>query len=167
MTWNPWSRPRRRAARRLLAVAVVPFLLIPAANAAAPAPEARSRLEARERHLSTRTLRSAATQQAAVSTNHFRLLGHHELQGPTNGDVWFYDHGGRVGKYAYVGTWSDPCSGIGVKIVDVNDPTHPRLVATTSTWPGVSHEDVVVRRIGGRDILGVGIQICGEGGSAG
>jgi hypothetical protein len=168
MAWSP-RRWQRRRARRLLAAAVALFLLIPAASAAspAPAPDAQSRLEAHERHLSARTAGGGGTQQTGTITDHFWLLGHHQLRGPTNGDVWFYDHGGHLGKYAYIGTWSDPCSGIGVKIVDVNDPTHPRLVATTSTWPGVSHEDVVVRRIGGRDILGVGIQICGEGGVGG
>jgi hypothetical protein len=167
MAWSSRSWQRRRVARRLLAAAVVPFLLIPAASAAAPTPEARSRLEAHERQLSALAAHGAATQLASASIDPFKLLGHHELQGPTNGDVWFYDHGGTVGKYAYVGTWGDPCSGIGVKIVVGNDPTHPRLVAVTDTWPGVSHEDVVVRRIGGRDILGVGIQICGEGGVGG
>jgi hypothetical protein len=166
MAWSP-RRWQRRRTRRLLAATVVAFLLIPTASAASSAPDARSRLEAHERHLSALTAHGSGTQQAGVITDHFKLLGHHELRGPTNGDVWFYDHGGKVGKYAYVGTWSDPCSGIGVKIVDVNDPTHPRLVAVTSTWPGVSHEDVVVRRISGRDILGVGIQICGEGGVGG
>jgi hypothetical protein len=167
MAWSP-RRWQRRRVRRLLAAAVALILLIPATGVASAAPDARSRLEAHERHLSARSAGGGgATQQAGVITDHFRLLGHHELRGPTNGDVWFHDHGGRIGKYAYVGTWSDPCSGTGVKIVNVNDPTRPRLVAVTRTWPGVSHEDVVVRRIGGRDILGVGIQICGEGGVGG
>jgi hypothetical protein len=166
MTWSP-RRWQRRRIRRLLATTVVAFLLIPTTSAAAPTPHWRDRLGTHERHLAALTARGAAAQLVRARSDHFKLLGHHELAGPTNGDVWFYDHGGKVGKYAYVGTWSDPCSGIGVKIVDVNDPTHPRLVATTPTWPGVSHEDVVVRRIGGRDILGAGIQICGEGGVGG
>jgi hypothetical protein len=161
MAWSP-RRWQRRRGRRLLATAIVSLLLFPAASAASPAPDWRERLDAHHERLGTSERRTAATTTPDGVRDHFRLLGHHELRGPTNGDVWFYDHGGRVGKYAYVGTWSDPCSGIGVKIVDVNHPTQPRLVATTSTWPGVSHEDVVVRRIGGRDILGVGIQICGE-----
>jgi hypothetical protein len=165
MAWSP-RRWKRRRGRRLLAAAVVSLLLIPAASAASPAPDWRDRLAAHER-LGTSERRTPATTAPDGASDHFRLLGHHELRGPSHGDVWFYDHGGRVGKHAYVGTWSDPCSGVGVKIIDVNDPTHPRLVAVTSTWPGVSHEDVVVRRIGGRDILGVGIQVCGEADAGG
>jgi LVIVD repeat len=165
MAWSPRRRQWRRGCR-LLAAAVVALLLLPAASAASPRPDWRERLAIHKRLMPKLTAQQAVTEQEGVS-DHFKLLGHHELRGPTNGDVWFYDHGGKVGKYAYVGTWSDPCSGVGVKIVDVNHPTHPRLVATTPTWPGVSHEDVVVRRIGGRDILGVGIQICGEEAEAG
>lgn len=165
MAWG-LRRWQWRRGRRLLAAAVVSILLIPAASAASPTPDWRDRLATHERLGASARRTPAATAQGGV-TDHFKLLGHHELRGRSNGDVWFYDHGGRVGKYGYVGTWRQPCSGTGVKIVDVNDPTNPRLVAVTSTWPGVSHEDVVVRRIGGRDILGVGIQVCGEGGVSG
>lgn len=94
----------------------------------------------------------------------FDVLGHVNLGGGApNGDVFFYDHGGTVGKFAYVGTWSQPCSGTGVKVVDVNDPTKPKLVAYAGHGGGVSTEDMVVGRIGGRDILGVGVQVCKAG----
>ena len=96
--------------------------------------------------------------------NNFDVLGHINLPGGApNGDVFFYDHGGDVGKFAYVGTWSQPCSGTGVKVIDVNDPANPKLVAYAGHAPGVSTEDIVVRRIGGRDILGTGVQSCKAG----
>ena len=55
-------------------------------------------------------------------TDNFEVLGHSNLiGGGPHGDVWFHDHGGEVGKHAYVGTWSSPCTGMGVKVIDVND----------------------------------------------
>jgi hypothetical protein len=94
----------------------------------------------------------------------FEVLGHLNLGGGApSGDVFFYDHGGDVGKFAYVGSWSQPCSGTGVKVIDVNDPTRPKLVAYAGHKAGVSTEDMVVRRIGRRDILGVGVQACKPG----
>jgi hypothetical protein len=96
--------------------------------------------------------------------DNFDVLGHVNLPGGApNGDVFFYDHGGSIGKFAYVGTWSDPCSGTGVKVIDVNDPSHPKFVTTAGAMRGVSHEDIVVRRIGDRDVLAVGVQICKAG----
>src|SRR6266508_809824 len=69
--------------------------------------------------------RAAAAQSASPAplvANNFNVLGHANLGGGVpNGDVWFYDHGGAVGKFAYVGTWSAQCTGQGAKIVDVND----------------------------------------------
>src|SRR5712691_11010090 len=71
--------------------------------------------------------RAAATEQGPVLDN-FELLGHLDLPGDSpHADVFFYDHGGSVGKFAYVGTWVAGCSGTGVKIVDVNDPRNPTL----------------------------------------
>jgi hypothetical protein len=84
-----------------------------------------------------------------------------------HGDVYFYDHGGDVGKHVYVGTWALPCSGTGVKIVDVNDPSSPTVVDLAGRHRGSSNEDMAVVRIGNRDILGVGVQSCGTGGKAG
>src|SRR3990170_9083393 len=61
---------------------------------------------------------------APLVADNFEVLGHANLGGGVpNGDVWFFDHGGSVGKFAYVGTWSAQCTGQGAKIVDVNDPT--------------------------------------------
>jgi hypothetical protein len=100
--------------------------------------------------------------------NNFRLLGHANLGGGVpNGDVWFFDHGGSIGKFAYVGTWSAQCTGQGAKIVDVNDPRQPKWEGFVGARKGSSNEDVVVQRIGDRDVLGIGVQFCGAGGSDG
>lgn len=85
--------------------------------------------------------------------------------GGVGGDVWFFDHG-EEGKFAYVGTWVSPCPG-NVKIVDVNDPMNPQWVAEAAGRKGVDFQDMVVRTIGGRDILAVGLQECGRKGKGG
>jgi hypothetical protein len=94
-------------------------------------------------------------------TNNFEVVGHLPLGGKApDGDVYFFDHGGEVGPHAYVGTWIVPCTRRGVKIVDVNDPANPALVAIAAGRHGVSYEDMVVKRVGNRDILAVGLQSC-------
>ena len=105
---------------------------------------------------------------AALVADNFDVLGHANLGGGVpNGDVWFFDHGGSVGKFAYVGTWSGQCTGQGAKIVDVNNPTKPKWEGFVGARKNSSNEDVVVRRIGSRDVLGIGVQACGPGGSDG
>jgi hypothetical protein len=115
--------------------------------------------------------RAASSQSggaAALVADNFDVLGHSNLGGGVpNGDVWFYDHGGSVGKFAYVGSWSAQCTGQGTKIVDVNDPAAPRWEGFVGARLKSSNEDVVVRRVGGRDVLGIGVQACGAGGSDG
>ena len=111
----------------------------------------------------------AATGSASpLVADDFEVLGHANLGGGVpNGDVYFFDHGGSVGKYAYVGTWSGQCTGQGAKIVDVNDPTHPKWAGFVGARKGSSNEDVVVISIGDRDVLGIGVQPCGRLGQAG
>ena len=118
----------------------------------------------------------ASKRAASVQSNspvplvadNFEVLGHTNLGGGVpNGDVWFYDHGGSVGKFAYVGTWSAQCTGQGAKIVNVNDPTAPKWEGFVGARKNSSNEDVVVRRIGSMDVLGIGVQACGSGGSDG
>jgi hypothetical protein len=105
---------------------------------------------------------------SSLSAENFDVLGHNNLGGGSpHGDVYFFDHDGDVGKHAYVGTWSSPCSGHGVKIVDVNDPTRPRVVGRAGGRTGVSNEDVVVQRIGSTDVLAVGVQPCKAQGGVG
>jgi hypothetical protein len=110
---------------------------------------------------------SGSSPSPRVAQN-FTVLGHSNLGGGVpNGDVWFYNHGGSVGKFAYVGTWSAQCTGQGAKIVDVNKPRQPKWEGYVGARKGSSNEDVVVRRIGDRDVLGIGVQFCGAGGSDG
>jgi hypothetical protein len=105
---------------------------------------------------------------SAGFTDNFEVVGHSNLGGGVpNGDVFVYDHGGSVGKFAYVGTWSAQCTGQGAKIIDVNDPSNPRWVGYVGARKDSSNEDVVVVRIGERDVLGIGVQACGQRGSAG
>src|ERR671918_2563342 len=111
---------------------------------------------------------SATGGPSPLVADDFTVLGHANLGGGVpNGDVAFFDHGGSVGKYAYVGTWSGQCTGQGAKIVDVNDPTHPKWEGFVGARRNSSNEDVVVGRIGSRDVLGIGVQSCGPGGSDG
>ncbi|HEX6332389.1 MAG TPA: hypothetical protein VF129_14045 [Actinomycetota bacterium] len=110
----------------------------------------------------------ASGQPSSLVAENFDVLGHVNLGGGSpNGDVFFFDHGGDVGKYAYVGTWGTPCSGHGAKIIDVNDPGHPKVVARVGGRTGISNEDVVVTEIDGMDVLGIGVQLCKPQGGAG
>jgi hypothetical protein len=98
---------------------------------------------------------------AGMVRHNFRLLGHHDLGlSETNGDVWV--HRG----FAYVGSWAVPCTGRGVKIVDVSDVREPELVGTLGAREGTSAEDMVARRVStpffSGDLMGVGIQRCGD-----
>jgi hypothetical protein len=111
---------------------------------------------------------TAASNADGAVTDHFKILGHLELPADEiHADVFFYDHGGDVGKFAYIGSWSGNCAGTGVNVIDVNDPANPLLVTVVGSSPGESHEDEVVRRIGDRDIMAVGVQQCGDGGRTG
>jgi hypothetical protein len=97
---------------------------------------------------------------AQVAKN-FKLLGHNDLGAEdTHGDVWAH------GDFAYVGTWGDPCTGRGVKVVDASDLHDPQLVGRVGARADTSAEDVVVRRVStasfAGDLLAVGIQSCGE-----
>ena len=105
---------------------------------------------------------------STLVAENFDVLGHSNLGGGSpHGDVAFFDHEG-AGKHAYVGTWSSPCSGVGAKIVDVNDPTDPKQVAYVGGRTGVSNEDLVVQHIGTRDVLAIGVQPCkAQGGTGG
>lgn len=100
---------------------------------------------------------SSAT--SVVSSN-FEVLGHSDLGAmDTNGDVWVHR------RTAYVGTWSSPCNGRGVKVIDVSDLHHPDLIGTVAARPGTSAEDMVARSVTTSqfrgDLLAVGIQRCG------
>jgi hypothetical protein len=119
---------------------------------------------AQERHNATRVATAQgphATSATEPSTRNFTVLGHTDLGAvDTNGDVWVH------GDFAYVGTWAEPCLGLGVKVVDVSDLTNPSLVGKFAARPGTSAEDVVVRHVSTSsftgDLAAVGIQRCGD-----
>ncbi|HEX2173349.1 MAG TPA: hypothetical protein VHL09_13000 [Dehalococcoidia bacterium] len=93
------------------------------------------------------------------------LIGALQLPGGSHGDIWVHNN------TAYVGTWRSPCSGAGVKAVDVSDPARPRLAATLASYAGTTAEDVVVINAATPtfrgDLLAVGLQVCDRGGVAG
>ena len=93
-----------------------------------------------------------------------RQLGELNLAGGLNADVWAH------GRYAYVGTWSGPCPGTGVKVIDVLDPARPRQVATLASYPNTSDEDMQVISVRNAffngDLLVTGLQDCGLPGQA-
>jgi hypothetical protein len=116
-------------------------------------------------------LLAGESSQQAIRQN-FEVVRRVRLGGASaDADVFYFNHGPRVGRFAYVGTWSRPCSGRGVKIVDVTRPRRARLVAVTPTPPsqlgGVSYEDMAVARIGNRVVLATGVQACAEFGRGG
>ena len=89
----------------------------------------------------------------------FALVGHLDLgSASSNADVWVHD------DTAYVGTWVDPCTGTGAKVIDVSDPAAPTLLGTVAGVPGTSTEDIVVRSVSTPsftgDLLIGGIQRC-------
>jgi hypothetical protein len=96
-----------------------------------------------------------------VQAENFRVRGHTELSGgPPWGDVFFYDYGGTTGKYAFVGHWFGNCRERGVQIIDVNDPSSPKVAAVAGRNSNVTREDIVVAHIGDRDVLAIGVQDC-------
>jgi hypothetical protein len=141
-----------------LGVLAAVLCAVPAAAAFPPTGEDRARQKL-QRHAHSQA--AQARQPSTPVTKNFEVVGHNDLGlSETNGDVWVHaDH-------AYVGTWSDPCNGRGVKIVDVSDPANPQLVGTVAAREGTSAEDMKVISVDTPfftgDLLGVGIQRCGD-----
>jgi len=99
-------------------------------------------------------------------TDGFDVVGHNALgMRDASGDVWVH------GDFAYVGTWGNPCTGRGVKIIDVSDPSAPRVIGSAAARRGTSAEDMVVRAVSTPsfegDLMIVGIQRCGRQGGPG
>jgi len=153
----------------ILSLAVLLLSFVSARDAAAHPREPWKSLTSYREALASLNQAAAVSRLAAdtslapsgVVTDHFELLGHHDLGlEDTNGDVWVH------GDFAYVGTWAIPCNGRGVKIIDVSDLSSPQLIGTLASRAGTSAEDMVVRHVStpffSGDLLAVGIQRCGE-----
>lgn len=145
-----------------VAVTIVTCVTAGAATVRSPVEDARALLQ--ERVVSALARVDGLPGGTPAAGRHTRELGELSLE-QTNADVWSH------GDFAYVGTWAVPCSGTGVKIIDVSDPAHPTQVATAAGYPGTSAEDMQVLSVDTPaftgDLLGVGIQPCSEDGFGG
>jgi hypothetical protein len=91
------------------------------------------------------------------------------ISNTTNTDVW------AMGKFAYVGTFSSPaCAGdlgLGVKIVDISDPSNPQWIGDLASPPATRANDVKVARVNtdffGGDLLVHSNEPCRAGGDGG
>jgi hypothetical protein len=96
---------------------------------------------------------------APAAGDHTSLVGSLGIAGGLHGDVYAYR------GFAYVGTWSGPCPGTGVKVIDVRDPSRPGLVTTVGGYPNSSAEDMQVLTVATAaftgDLLAIGLQDCG------
>ena len=146
--------------KRFVVAAAIGVLLTvaPAASAALPTTDELLKQKLGERHARGGGGGGAPDVPA---TKNFKVIGHHDLGlSESNGDVWVH------GNFAYVGTWGSPCTGRGVKILDVSDLRDPQLIGTLASREGTSAEDMVARRVStpyfSGDLMAVGIQRCGE-----
>jgi hypothetical protein len=78
-------------------------------------------------------------------------------------------HGDVAGwkDLAFVGKWREACPGTGVDIIDIKRPRNPVKIADTLDYADTSMEDMQVMKIGERDILGIGLQDCGNSATEG
>jgi hypothetical protein len=145
-------------ARRILPALAGAAALV-SSQAAAAAPRDPTQQHAVEAAAGLRA--NGAAPQAGRDT---RLLGALRIPEGLNGDVWAH------GNYAYVGTWSGPCPGTGVKVIDASNAGVPRLVSTLAGYPNTSDEDMEVLSVDtpafAGDLLAVGLQNCGLDGQA-
>ena len=63
---------------------------------------------------------------------------------------------------AFVGKWRKSCPGTGVDIIDISQPSAPKKLSNTNHYPDTSMEDMKAMEIGGRDVLAIGLQDCGN-----
>lgn len=161
---------RRHAGVSLAGLAFLLILFLLATRVAAQPPDNSKRDFGMRTALQALNLRARAyglanqappSEPSPMRADNFDVLGHNDLGNrDINGDVWIH------GDYAYVGTWALPCTGRGVKIVDVSDVEAPRAIGSVAFRPGTSAEDVVVRHVStdyfSGDLLATGIQRCGN-----
>jgi hypothetical protein len=158
----------RRTAARVLAALTFTTIMLATAPAALAEPKSDPGLQNAIDSLNERARAYGLINQAPPDPNptpvvaeNFQVLGHNALGSQdTNGDVWVH------GNFAYVGTWANPCTGRGVKIIDVSNLRAPRVIGALASRQGTSAEDMVVRRVSTPfftgDLLAVGIQRCGS-----
>ena len=141
--------------RSLLAILLASLLVLsPGSVVAHPGDEA---------HPPAATAPAVPAGAAAGAASAVTLVGALALS-PRNGvhaDVAAY------ANLAFVGKWSGPCPASGVDIIDIANPAAPVKLADTDDVPDTSMEDMQAIRIGARDVLAVGLQRCGGGGSQG
>jgi len=65
-------------------------------------------------------------------------------------------------KLAFVGKWRGACPGTGVDIIDISRPAAPVKLSDTADHADTSMEDMEALQIDGRDVLGIGLQDCGN-----
>lgn len=99
-------------------------------------------------------------QRPGLRLKNTQLIGHLPLKG-FNGDVWHHR------DTVYVGGWGRTaahCPAHGVRVVDVREPSAPRLISRFARIPGTTSEDVWVGEVSTPsfegDIAVVGIQMC-------
>jgi hypothetical protein len=156
----------RRRSRLILGATLAALLATPLV------PGAVAQADKHQNVLITRVLQAAAGLRSTAADpgasgpagRHTRQLGRLHIPGGLHADVWAH------GNFAYVGTWSGPCPGTGVKIIDVANPASPRLVATAAGYPNTSAEDMEVLSVRTPaftgDLLATGLQDCGLEGQA-
>ncbi len=135
-------------------------------------PGAAAQVDRKQNALTARVIQAAAGLRSTAADpgasvpagRHTRQLGRLQIPGGLHADVWAH------GNFAYVGTWSGPCPGTGVKIIDVANPASPKLVATAAGYPNTSSEDMEVLSVRTPaftgDLLATGLQDCGLEGQA-
>jgi hypothetical protein len=157
----------RRIRRKFTAVVALLSVSLPVSSVVAhPIPDSQAE-RAADKFGSVRLNVARSAAESDPITNNFKVLGHVRFNGATpEGDVWVQRQGRR--RFAYVGTWSQPCVGKGVRIVNVTRPARARQVAIARLkGRGESYEDPVVIKKGKRFILAVGVQDCSGSGKAG
>jgi hypothetical protein len=151
---------------RMTALALgVSLALLASPNAAGGATGGRRSIDAARRDLvGSDALRSIRGATAPALADNFEVLSHIKFEGlAPDADVSVFDHGPGVGTFAYVGSTSFECGDArGVSIVDVSDPSEPRLVAHATGGRYTTTEDVAIERVGDRVVLGVGYQPCSD-----
>jgi hypothetical protein len=103
---------------------------------------------------------ASAAERPGLRAKGTRLVGHLPLRG-FNGDVWYHR------DTVYVGGWGRTaahCPVHGVRVVDVSEPSAPKLISRFAQFEGTTSEDVWVGEIDTSsfqgDIAVVGIQMC-------